>query len=87
MPQAGDIVVERLTGTRAIVIRVVSPEEIVCRFADGRLEERFTFELDQLPLASLISVFLSSFLSWFRQRPATPITQRPRPTLVRASST
>jgi len=48
MPQRGEIVVERLTGNRAIVIRVVSPEEISCRFADGRLEDRFTFELEPL---------------------------------------
>jgi hypothetical protein len=86
MPQPGDIVVERLTGNRAIVIRVVSPEEMICRFADGRLEERFTFELDLLPLASLVSFFLASFLSQFRQSRATSIAGRPRPTLVRASS-
>src|SRR5437016_13893257 len=48
MPQRGEIVVERLTGNRAIVIRVVSPEEVTCRFADGRLEDRFTFELEPL---------------------------------------
>ncbi len=46
MPQRGEIVVERLTGNRAMVIEVVSPEEITCRFADGRLEDRFTFEVD-----------------------------------------
>jgi len=86
MPQPGDIVVERLTGNRAIVIRVVSPEEMVCRFADGRLDERFTFELDPLPFASLVSFFLASFLSRFRQSPGTSVTERPRPTLVRASS-
>ena len=84
MPQPGDIVVERLTGSRAIVIRVVSPEEMICRFPDGRLEERFTFELDLLPLASLVSFFLSSFLSRFRQTPATSVTERPRPALVRS---
>jgi hypothetical protein len=86
MPQPGDIVVERLTGTRAIVIRVVSPEEMVCRFADGRLDERFTFEFDPLPFASLVSFFLGSFLSRFRQSSGTSVTERPRPTLVRASS-
>src|SRR5207245_10344352 len=47
MPQPGDIVVERLTGNRAIVIRVVSPEEMICRFRDGRFEERFTVELER----------------------------------------
>ncbi len=84
MPQPGDIVVERLTGTRAIVIRVVSPEEMICRFGDGRLEERFTFELDPLPLASLVSFFLASFWSRFRQSPATSVTERPRPVLARS---
>ena len=84
MPQPGDIVVERLTGNRAIVIRVVNPEEMICRFPDGRLEERFTFELDLLPLASLVSFFLASFLSRFRQSPATSVTERPRPALARS---
>ena len=51
MPQCGEIVVERLTGNRAMVIRVLSPEEVTCRFGDGRLEDRFTFELE--PLLSL----------------------------------
>ena len=44
LPQRGEIVVERLTGGRATVTRVVSPEEVACRVADGRLEDRFTFE-------------------------------------------
>ena len=67
MPQPGDV--ERLTGNRAIVIRVVSPEEMICRFRDGRFEERCTFELERppSPFGSLLSFFVSSFLSWFRQ--------------------
>src|SRR5256886_16133827 len=48
MPQRGEIMVERLTGNRAMVIGVLSPEEVTCRFADGRLEDRFTFELEPL---------------------------------------
>src|SRR2546425_12367015 len=70
MPQPGDIVIERLTGNRALVIRVVSPEEMICRFRDGRFEERFTFELERppSPFGSLLSFFVSTFLSWFRQR-------------------
>ena len=84
MPEPGDIVVERLTGNRAIVIRAVSPEEMICRFPDGRLEERFTFELDLLPLASLVAFFLASFLSRFRQSPATSVTEHPRPALARS---
>jgi hypothetical protein len=46
MLQRGDIVVERLTGRRAIVIHTPSEDEVICRFSDGRLEDRFTFELD-----------------------------------------
>jgi len=46
MLQRGDIVVERLTGRRAIVIHTPSEDEVICRFADGRLEDRFTFELE-----------------------------------------
>jgi len=61
MPQRGEIVVERLTGNRAMVIDVVSPEEITCRFADGRLEDRFTFELE--PLLSLRDPRVDSFRS------------------------
>src|SRR3989440_8662445 len=72
MPQPGDIVVERLTGNRAIVIRAVSPEEMICRFGDGRFEERFTFELERppSPFGSLVSFLVSAFLSGFRQGPA-----------------
>ncbi len=72
MPQRGDIVVERLTGKRAIVIQVASAEEITCRFADGRLEERFTFELEPplSPLGSLLAFFLGGFLSQFRLGPS-----------------
>src|SRR5439155_9206154 len=65
MPQPGDIVAERLTGNRAMVIRVLSPEEVTCRFGDGRFEARFTFELDRAPsqFGSLLSFVMSSFLS------------------------
>src|SRR5207249_8304755 len=80
MLQPGDIVVERVTGNRAIVIRVVSPEETICRFGDGRFEERFTFELElpPSPLVSLLSFSVSSFLSWFRQSPAASVPERSR---------
>ena len=48
MVERGDIMVERLTGRRAIVIDALGPEEVTCRFSDGRLEGRFTFELESL---------------------------------------
>ncbi len=86
MPQRGEIVVERLTGNRAMVIRVLSPEEVTCRFGDGRLEDRFTFEVEPLlsPFGSLVWFFLSGFVSrWFRQGAAASVTDRPR--LVRPS--
>jgi len=81
MPQRGEIVVERLTGNRAMVIHVVSPEEITCRFVDGRLEDRFAFELEPLlsPLGSLVWFFLSGFVSrWFRQDSPASVTDRLR---------
>ena len=61
-PQRGDIVVERLTGKRAIVINIAGPDEVTCRFGDGRLEDRFVFELERSSsplgwLASLLSPF------------------------------
>jgi len=86
MSQPGDIVVECLTGNRAIVIRVVSSEEMICRFGDGRLEERFTFELERppSPFGAVVSLFVSSFLSWFRRNPAASVTERPRPALARS---
>jgi len=81
IPQRGEIVVERLTGNRAMVIRVVGREEVTCRFADGRLEERFAFELEPLlsPLDSLVWFFLFGFVSrWFRQGSPASVNDRLR---------
>ena len=97
MPQRGEIVVERLTGNRAMVIRVLSPEEVTCRFGDGRLEDRFTFEFEPLlslrdprggdrfvPLGSLVRLFFSGFVSrWFRQ--GSPASVNARLQLVQSS--
>jgi len=87
MPQRGDIVVERLTGRRAIVIHVTSPEEVTCRFADGRLEDRFTFELDPLLplLGSILSFFIALFVNGTRERPNS-IAEQVRPLLVRRAA-
>jgi hypothetical protein len=88
MSEPGDIVVERLTGKRAIVIRAAGPDEVTCRFTDGRLEERYTFELQ--PLLPFLGSFLSLVLSFFwaspRERPAASVEERIRPLLVRRSS-
>ena len=85
MPQRGDIVVERLTGNRAIVINVEGVEEVTCRFADGRLEDRYTFELE--PVGSLVGSLLSLFSALAggrpRENPPAPLTGRVRPLLAR----
>lgn len=84
MLQRGDIVMERLTGRRAIVIQVAG-EEITCRFPDGRLEDRFDFEVETAlgVLESLLSVVMSLFAIRPAERPATSVGERPRPLLVR----
>ena len=87
MPQRGDIVVERLTGKRAMVIQV-SGEEVTCRFGDGRLEDRFAFEIEPaLPLLNSLVAFLGSLLwSAPRERTQVPVGERVRPLLVRPSN-
>jgi hypothetical protein len=84
MPKRGEIVVERLTGRRAIVIHVTGPEEVTCRFADGRLEDRFVFELESLPsLWEAIATFLlAPFTSRGRDTPPA-VPNRVRPMIVR----
>jgi hypothetical protein len=85
MPKRGEIVVERLTGRRAIVIHVNGPEEVTCRFADGRLEDRFTFELEPMPsLMEAIAAFLLwPFTTRGRDTPAAAVQGRVRPMIVR----
>ncbi|HUE29501.1 MAG TPA: hypothetical protein VMR79_01430 [Verrucomicrobiae bacterium] len=83
MPQRGDIVMERLTGRRVIVIKVAD-DEITCRFDDGRMEDRFAFELDSP--TSVLGTFLSLVASPFRGRPRedTPgVRERVRPLVLR----
>jgi hypothetical protein len=79
----GDIVVERLTGKRAMVIHVGSADEVTCRFSDGRLEERFTFELDtgSRPLLdSLVSLVTSPFRHNTGEQDQASAAARPAPT-------
>lgn len=89
MLHRGDIVIERLTARRAIVIHVAGAEEVTCRFADGRLEDRFTFELE--PALSLIDIIWSLIVSPFttrgRDRQPVSITDRVRPLLARQPGT
>ena len=89
MLRRGDIVVERVTGNRAMVIHVANMEEATCRFGDGRLEDRFTFELDAPPTPFLLSVW--SVLSWpfqshARERqPTSTVSGTSRPRFARPS--
>jgi len=87
MIQRGDIVVERLTGRRAMVIQVAG-EELTCRFADGRPEDRFAFEVEPAltPLASLLALIMSLFPNRPPERPTAPVADRVRPLLVRQPS-
>lgn len=84
MPQRGEILIERLTGKRVIVIRSESEgEEVICRFADGRLEERFAFELDKSrSLADTLAAFFASVWSSSQFAIRTP---PPRPARAMAS--
>lgn len=83
MFQRGDIVVERLTGRRAIVIEVPGDDRVVCRYADGRCEDRFNFEID-MP-ASLLGWLVGLFFAPSRPReaPAAALSGRVRPLIVR----
>jgi hypothetical protein len=85
MLQRGDIVVERLTGRRAMVINVANGEELTCRFPDGRLEDRFSFEVEPTGsfLESMVSALLAPFASRTTVRPPAAVNDRVRPLLVR----
>ena len=87
MLQRGDIVVERLTGRRAMVIAVMG-DQITCRFADGRLEDRYTFEVEAPIglLESLLAAVMSLLALRPPDRPAASVGDRPRPLLVRPSA-
>ena len=57
-----------------------------CLAAYGAVNERFTFELERPPsqFGSLLSFFVSSFLSGFSQGPAASVPERSRPALARS---
>ena len=83
MPQRGDIVLERLTGKRVIVIKVAG-DEIMCRFDDGRKEERFAFELESptSALGTLLSLIANLFRGRLRED-ASGVNERVRPLVLR----
>jgi hypothetical protein len=86
MPQLerGEIVVERLTGTRVIIINATA-DELTVRFPDGRLEDRFAFEVEHPPtLLDVLRDLLSISLAWpARAVEYGPRAVPPRPQLVR----
>jgi len=91
MPQPGDIVVERLTGRRVIVITTSTANELTVRFPDGRLEDRFVFELEQPQslldtLLGLLSLSLSLPSRAGEYGPRV-VRDRFRPQLVRQGPT
>ena len=86
MPQLerGEIVVERLTGTRVMIINAAS-DELTVRFPDGRLEDRYSFEVEHPPtLLDVLRDLLTVSLVWpARAIEYGPRAVPPRPQLVR----
>ena len=75
--ERGDIVVERLTGTRVIVISArPAADDVTVRFPDGRLEDRYTFELEQpQTIFDVLLGLVAVSLAW----PARAVEYGPRP--------
>lgn len=89
MLRRGDIAMERLTGKRAMVIDFTGPEEVTCRFSDGRLEDRFIFELDLArPTVwdSVFSLLKNPFGSEAVKKRPPAATATPRPRLARQTA-
>ena len=66
MPQLerGEIVVERLTGTRVMIINATA-DELTVRFPDGRLEDRYAFELEEpQTLLEILRDVVTLSLTW-----------------------
>jgi len=86
MPQLerGEIVVERLTGTRVMIINATA-DELTVRFPDGRLEDRFAFEVEHpQTLLDVLRDLLAASLAWPpRAIEYGPRAVPPRPQLVR----
>jgi hypothetical protein len=88
MIRRGDIMVERLTSKRLMVIDMPSADEVTCRFADGRLEDRFLFELDLTAptIWDSVIVFVKSFLGSSEKPPLRRVAATGRPRLARQST-
>lgn len=84
--ERGHIVIERLTGKRAIVIKIAGDDEVTCRFGDGRLEDRYAFELETS--LTFVDWLVSLAAAPFRTRSTEHIpsvSERRRPMLVRGT--
>ena len=83
--ELGDILIERLTGKKVMVIDVPQTDEVTCRFSDGRLEGRFICEV-AIPQRSLLESFFSYAMTFFaapQKTQLTPVTTEGRPRLTR----
>ena len=75
--EQGDIVVERLTGKHVVLLQH-GDDEWICRFSDGRQENRRAFELAPSPFARVVELIaqvaggLSSLLGQLQARLAVP---------------
>src|SRR3989442_925574 len=88
--EQGDIVVERLTGKHVMLLEHVN-DEWICRFGDGRQENRRAFELAPSPLARVVELIaqaagaLSNVVGQIQKwlaapaPPVLPIMRRERP--------
>ncbi len=78
--EQGQIVVERLTGKHVMLLEHVN-DEWICRFGDGRQENRRQFELAPSPLARVVEVIaqaagaVSSLFGQLQARLAVPAPQ------------
>jgi len=76
----GQIVVERLTGTHVLLLEQVN-DEWICRFGDGRQENRRVFELAPSAFGRVAELIaqaageLSNFFGQLRTRLAVPPPQ------------
>ncbi len=69
-----------------MVIDVTSPEEVTCRFGDGRLEDRYVFELDPAPNTWVDSFFFflrSPFSQAETRKRTSPPGAATRPRIAR----
>ena len=75
--EQGEIVVERLTGKHVMLLEQVN-DEWICRFGDGRQENRRAFELAPSPFARVVEVIaqaagaVSNVFGQLRARLAVP---------------